>query len=323
MIRRALAMAAMAGSAAAPPCLAAGAVEAGAFESPALGVRKSYKVYLPESYRESSRRYPVVYLLHGWGAGEETWTSPSLDVGRAADELKLEAIIVMPDGDRSFYANSVTAADYEACVGDAKPARNRGESRRSYCVRTPRYEDYIVRDLVGHVDAAYRTVGRREGRALSGESAGGLGAMHLALRHKNLFSSVASHSAPLALLYEGPHPYERARVRLRTSFDSYPAGLREPVEILGTSIERWREHDPASLASRLKDGELAIYFDCGREDELGFHDMALYFHDRLRDLGISHEFESVPGGHDEKLWKERVKASLRFHARQFGRSARP
>jgi len=93
--------------------------------------------------------------------------------------------------------------------------------------------------------------------------------MQLAMRHKNVFSSVAVHSAFLSLLYEGPHPYVRGQVKIRTAIDvntAYPDALRT----FGSDISTWKNHDPASLVETLKNGELDIYFDCGAQDEYGF-----------------------------------------------------
>lgn len=287
------------------------------FESAALGVQKAYRVYLPEGYDNGTRRYPVIYLLHGWGVTENYWAD-NMGLAQTADAMQLQAIIVMPDGDRSFYANSSASVDFNACVADAAPQTNKQERREEFCVRTPMYENYIVRDLIPHIDGRYRTLTKREARAISGESAGGFGAMQLALRNKEIFSSVAVHSAFLSLLYEGPRPYQRGKVRNRSRIDP---GKMNPaaVETFGTGIARWRAHDPVSLVDGLRDGELDIYVDCGIQDEYGFHDEALYFHERLTARGIAHRFESVPGKHEDALWKQRIKYSLQFHADHFQR----
>jgi S-formylglutathione hydrolase FrmB len=296
--------------------LAGGSVSDGSFESPALGVQKSYRIYLPEGYVGGTRRYPVIYLLHGWGVTQKSWSSPALDLAGAADALQLNAMVVMPDGDRSLYANSLTAADYSTCLNDPNPQRNPREERSAFCVKTPRYADYIASDMVHHIDATYRTVARREARAITGESAGGFGAMSLAFRHPDVFSSVASHSGFLALLYSGPKPYVLGQATFHSRIT--PVATRAESEaIFGLDIHQWRKHDPYSLADKLKDGELSIYFDCGNDDASGFHDHALAFRDRLLALGIAHQFQSVPGGHDDALWRKQIAQSLQFHAAHF------
>ena len=199
----------------APPEPAAGGVGTVAtqtFRSAALGVNKSYRVYLPAGYARSDRRYPVVYLLHGISGVESDWLERG-DLARAADRLRLQAIVVMPDGDAGFYANSVTPARYEECMAGKSPFEEESP-RASTCVHKADYEDYIVRDLIAEVDARYRTVAERRGRAIDGLSMGGFGALSLAMRHRDLFSSAASHSGGVALFYQGPHPYDAARVDL-------------------------------------------------------------------------------------------------------------
>jgi S-formylglutathione hydrolase FrmB len=303
------------------PTWAQGTVSTETFYSPALDVQKAYRIYLPEGYAGSSERYPVIYLLHGLGVTETAWTQKPLDLAGTADAMKLKALVVMPDGDRSFYANSVTPVDYGACLHSLPPGQNKAEKPAEFCVRFPRYEDYIAVDLIQHIDGKYRTVAKREARAASGESAGGFGAMELALRHKELFGSVASHSGFFSLLYVGPHPYKHDQLVLRNTIDPNIPILQERINVFGRDVANWRAHDPLSLVDDLKDGELAIYFDCGEQDQFGFFDQALLFHDRLTERGIRHDFESIPGRHDEALWAKRIKYSLQFHADYFGKAA--
>ena len=91
------------------PALGDGTVMTKTFESPALGVEKAYRIYLPDGYHTDGRRYPVIYLLHGLGVTEKVWTAPSQDPQGAADAIILQAIVVMPDGERGYYANSLTS----------------------------------------------------------------------------------------------------------------------------------------------------------------------------------------------------------------------
>jgi S-formylglutathione hydrolase FrmB len=297
------------------PAFAGGTIARSTLSSDALGVTKAYRIYLPEGYASTTTRYPVIYLLHGWGVTENSWAD-TLHLGDTADRLHLQALVVMPDGDRSVYANSVTSTNYDKCLRDTAPVRNKTEPRGEFCVRTPRYENYIVRDLVHHVDKTYRTIATREGRGISGESAAGYGAMAIALRNRSLFSSVASHSGFLTLLYDGPHPYDKSKMRVLSKIDPHPQKL-EVQEIFGFDIENWRAHDPYFLAQDLRNNELAIYFDCGLEDDFGFQDHARAFHDRLTSLGIRHEFHLVHGQHDDQLFSARLLHGLTFHATSF------
>ena len=160
--------------------------------------------------------------------------------------------VEMPDGDRSFYANSVTPVDYEACLHSIPPGPNKSEKPEEFCVRFPQCEDYIVVDLIQHIDDKYRTLAKREARAISRESAGGFGAMELALRHKDLFGSVASHPRFFSLLYAGPHPYKRDQVVFRETIDPNMKILQERINGFGRDIANWRAHDPYLWSMILK-----------------------------------------------------------------------
>ncbi len=300
---------------AAPAAPRPGTVTDATFSSPALGVDKRYFVYLPAGYADSTTRYPVVYMLHGLGGNENNW-SRYMGLAKAADAMQLQAIVVMPDGDDSFYTNWVTDVDYDACLAGQRKF-GKAPDMHTECVRTPRYEDYITVDLVGHVDSTYRTIADRRARSIGGLSMGGFGALKLAMRHPDLFGSVASHSGVAALLYAGPFPYERGKVTLtedpRTWIKS--AGDFGVLfgQIFGTDIANWRKHDPALLAANLSNGDLAIYIDCGTEDEFRLHNGAAYLHEVLEERGIEHYFELMPGRHSLEFWADRIDDSLAFH----------
>lgn len=299
-----------------------GTVTTATFSSRALGVDKQYVVYLPSGYADSDARYPVVYMLHGLGGNEGNW-SEYMGLAKAADAMNLAAIVVMPDGDDSFYTNWATAVDYDACLAGSR-AFGTAKDMRTYCVREAKYEDYIVQDLVGHVDATYRTVPERRARSIGGLSMGGFGALKLAMRHPQLFGSVASHSGVAALLYTGPFPYEKGKVVLG---DDPQAWITSPGDfgvlfgnVFGTDIATWRANDPAVLAQQVDNGDLAIYIDCGTEDEFRLHNGAAYLHEVLEERGVEHFFELMPGKHALAFWADRIDDSLAFHAAYWARS---
>jgi enterochelin esterase-like enzyme len=128
-------------------------------------------VFLPPSYGlEKSRRYPVVYALHGFSIGAEQWTHeihvPQTIEGAFAQGAK-EMIIVLPDSktlhNGSMYSSSVTTGDFE---------------------------QFIARDLVGYIDAHYRTIPERQSRGLVGHSMGGYGATRIGMKHSDVFGSL-------------------------------------------------------------------------------------------------------------------------------------
>ena len=138
--------------------------------------RREVTVYLPPGYsRNPRKRYPVVYLLHGFAADHRAFmagvyanmnTRLSMDSLIRAGLVK-EMIVVTPNArnafDGSFYVNSVT---------------------------TGNWEDFIYRDLVSFIDRRYRTIRNRSGRGLAGHSMGGYGALWVGMRHPETFSAL-------------------------------------------------------------------------------------------------------------------------------------
>jgi S-formylglutathione hydrolase FrmB len=139
--------------------------------SPSLGNSEyAFAVLLPTGYDSSTKRYPVLFLLHGGGQTHTAFPSRSWFTREAAAR---DMIVVLPNGGRSFFANAAGLSN-------------------------SRYEDLIAHDLVEYVDTHYRTLATREGRAIAGISMGGFGSALIALRHPDLFGTAGPLSAPLA-----------------------------------------------------------------------------------------------------------------------------
>ena len=301
-----------------------GTVRVERFFSPALGVEKHYVVYLPPSYATApARRYPVAYYLHGLTGNEADWVSlASIDV--VADSLIAsgtpEMILVMPDGDDGWYTNWEEAPQpYGACMVDTLLNR----AAPALCVAQARYEDYIARDLVRHVDSTYRTLADRRHRGIAGLSMGGYGAVTIALEHPDVFSAGASHSGVLSPLFAGPHPFA-APARYHTAIDSLAAGWRGMwgaiAPAFGRTITAWAARDPAGLARRLaaSGGPMpALFIDVGAQD--GLVDQSRAFHAELAVLRIPHAYAEWPGKHDWKYWHAHVGESLRWLADRIAR----
>ena len=133
-------------------------------------------VYLPPSYAmQPNRRYPVVYMLHGftdtdfkWFGGAGGW----MNLKQVADDAMAsgaskEMILVVPNAFNkmhgAFYSDSMTTGDWE---------------------------DFIAHDLVAYIDQHYRTIARTESRGLAGHSMGGYGTMRIGMEHPDVFSSI-------------------------------------------------------------------------------------------------------------------------------------
>lgn len=303
---------------AAPPAQGPhGTVATKTFTSAALGVDKSYVVYLPAGYdAQPTKRWPVFYYLHGLGGSEVNWVEGGA-IDKTADRLGLAAIIVMPDGDDGFYVDGVAPIDYDACMKDGTGMFMPGhEPRRTSCVRKRSYESYITKDLVTHVDATFRTIASKDGRAIAGLSMGGFGALQLAMRHPDLFSAAASHSGVVSLIYNGPHPYQKDKVEILKDVKQWGGPFVEikrwMLGLFGDDIAHWREYDPTTLVDKLKPGTLALYLDCGTEDFFFLQNHAAWLHDLLLARKLEHVFYIGPGDHTFTFWKPRAEKSLEF-----------
>lgn len=309
------------GSATATPTPAVAATAAGKvvttkFHSDALGVDKDVVVYLPAGYDAApDRHWPVFYYLHGLTGDETNWVQGG-ELDHAADARGLQAIVVMPDGDNNFYVDSAMPIDYDTCLKDGTGLFIPQQNKQKTCVRHSAYETYITKDLVGWVDHAYRTIATRDGRGIAGLSMGGFGALMLAMRHPDLFSAAASHSGVDSLLFNGPVPYQKGHVELLQDPKLWGAGVGPMGTwvrgLFGKDITAWRAYDPGFLVDKLAPGQLALYLDCGTEDDFLLNNQAAYLHDLLLAKHIDHEFFLGPGHHNFEFWKTRVGNSLAF-----------
>ncbi len=273
-------------------------------------------VYLPPSYDEDDdRRYPVVYLLHSFGAGPEAWLGVSgyegMNVARSLDaqfrtDPTAEFIVVMPDARTRFggswYANS--------------PA-------------TGRWTDFVARDLVSFVDRAFRTRPDPASRALVGQSMGGYGALRVALWYPDTFGAVVALSSP-NLMSTNPFGVEGVRSALAVP-DPTTLDLAGPVpRVLWSKAVAfapdpahppfygrlpWRptadgrlEHDPmgwpaweeSALVNHLEErapalAPVEIRIEVGSADPL--RDESERFARRLQEHGVRPRFELFEGDH--------------------------
>ncbi len=231
------------------------------YVSRALGGRLRYEVHLPPGYAPGSGpRYPVVYFLHGLPSQPSGYRTLSF-VERALDSVGHPAILVVPQAARA------------------------GESDPEYIDRSPghRWGTAIASELPQVVDRRYRTIAGRRGRALVGLSAGGYGAMHLALSHLATFSAVESWSGYF-------HPTD-------------PTGT-QPLEL--GSRDRDAKVDVhqqlVAVRSRLRVLPTFIAFYVGRSDRR-FAAENEQLNQELSASGIAHVFRLYAGGHDQRLWQ--------------------
>ncbi len=270
---------------AAPP---ATTLDCSSISSKILGRPVNFCVALPAGLESSgASRYPTVYFLHGLFENEKRWSERGGE--QVLDDLLSTAqvgkfLVVLPDGGKTFYINSQDGKD--------------------------RYEDFLIQELVPYIDGKYRTVASAASRGISGTSMGGYGALHLAMRHPDVFGSASAHSAALLPKFPNPIPDEG-----RWKF--YARVLQGPF---GSPLNAsyWEENNPLTLAERPERfAGLKLYFDCGDHDRYGFQEGAQLLDRTLTAKGFQHEFALRPGDHGWSYLNQNMKYSLLFHWRFF------
>jgi putative tributyrin esterase len=233
------------------------------FESKLVGETLPYNVLLPVNYNQpdsKTKRYPVVYLLHGLMGHYNNW----LDKTRIADyAAAYDFIIVMPEGNDRWYTDSATA-----------PAE--------------KYESYILDELLPDVEKRFRVSAERDSRAIAGLSMGGYGAIKFGLKHPEMFALAASFSGA----------FNAASWTEREIKE--PGVIRDSVmRAFGSANSETRaKNDVAKLAREAAEKKLSLpylYVDCGTEDFL-FSDNR-EFVNLLAELKIPHEYRQLPGTH--------------------------
>lgn len=273
---------------------AQGRIDCNALKSKVLAQTVHYCVMLPPSYDtattgRSRRRYPVLYFLHGLGDNEQTlfktggWNviQDLRQQGQISDFL-----VVAPEGRNSFYINS---ADGRV-----------------------RYSDFFIREFIPYIEAHYFVSRERAARAITGVSMGGYGALRFAFAYPELFSSVSAQSA--ALITESPQEINAAMHSGTPLGRLLGAVFGNPV-----NVPHWNQNSPFVLAkqNRGRIAKLAIYFNCGNEDEFGFENGAEALHKQLQAEGIKHEFHLYPGNHSAAYFLAYLDEILKFHSRAF------
>jgi PhoPQ-activated pathogenicity-related protein/S-formylglutathione hydrolase FrmB len=267
-------------------------VKAVEFSSEAIGRKMKYNIVLPARYEQTTDRYPVLYLLHGFSSNYTAWAIMGVPEYARAYDL----IVVMPDVGNSWYVNWARSED--------------GQKNR--------WEDFIIKDLVGHVDATYRTIAKREGRAINGLSMGGYGGLMLGLKNPDVFCSIGSQSGAVAYAKQ---QYERLK-----DGKELPRPTREPsntpnplIKIEGFSSQAERTprgqifvtaedaaaYDPFQLVLKVSRDKLPhIYLDCGTEDRLIEANQA--FVKLLTENKVPFTYSQSGGGHVAPYWAREV-----------------
>jgi S-formylglutathione hydrolase FrmB len=257
-------------------------------ESKLMARQMPYNLIVPEGYdyaANKSKKYPVIYLLHGLTGHFNNWAE---NTKLSEFAYKYQYIIVMPEGNDGWYTDSAT-------------------------VEGDKYESYIVRELIPEIDKNFRTISERNSRAIAGLSMGGYGSLKFGLKYPEMFSLVGSFSGALGAPTWTDSVFGNWKA-LRDSVRSVYAeeGSKTRAE---NDIYKIVREIPAEKQKNLP----FIYLDCGTEDFLIRENRD--FAALLFEKKIPHEFRQLPGKHDWNYWNSQVEEFLELSEKHLGQNA--
>lgn len=183
----------------------------------------SFNALVPEGKKGP---FPVLYLLHGMSDNYTAWTRRT-PIERYVQGLPL--IVVMPDGDRSFYCDAVERPTWQ-------------------------YDTFVSSDLVSFIDQTFNTIAEREGRAIAGLSMGGYGAVKLALKHPDVYCAGISYSGAVLAANRSETPDWSPSKDWSAIFGANPSGGPDDTVALAKKIDKAKAP--------------ALWIDCGVDDFL-------------------------------------------------------
>lgn len=264
--------------------------EGQSISSEILGYPVEYAVYLPPDYDTSSRSYPVVYLLHGYGDDETGWIQFG-EIDRLADAAIASGeippmVIIMPDGKKNWYINN-----HDSSV---------------------RYEDFFLEEFIPAVESVYRIRSEKRFRGVSGLSMGGYGSLVYALRRPDLFAACSALSSGLRTTAEHAQAENERYDRVFTPVFGPDRGGEKRI------TEHFLRNNPIHLVETGDVDDIKsvrFYIDCGDEDFLFEGNSAL--HVAMRKRGVPHEYRVRDGGHQWSYWRSGVIPGLKFIGESF------
>jgi len=244
-----------------------------------------YTVYLPADYEKSERNYPVVYLLHGYTDNHTGWLQFG-EINRYADQAIAAGtippmIIVMPNGDSSWYINSYDGKE--------------------------KYEDFFVKEFMPAIEKTYRIKAEKKYRGVAGLSMGGYGSLLYALKYPELFAAAAPLSAAV---FDDDAMLGMADKNFEITFGPlFGRGLKGKDRL----NKAWYDNAILKIVETKSADDLKkvrYWIDCGDDDFLTKGNCLL--HILLTDKKVPHEYRVRDGAHSWTYWRTGITDALQF-----------
>ncbi|MEO5996290.1 MAG: alpha/beta hydrolase-fold protein [Chitinophagaceae bacterium] len=265
-------------------------MESKTVKSAILGREVKYSIYLPADYSTAERAYPVVYLLHGYTDDNTGWLQFG-EINRYADKAISEGtippmIIVMPNGDSSWYINSYDGKE--------------------------KYEDFFIKEFMPAIEKTYRIKNEKRYRGIAGLSMGGFGTLIYAIKYPQLFAAAAPLSA--AVFSDDATIALTDEIWERTFAQLYGHGLKGKGRLNAVynsnSILKMVETKSADDLKKVR-----YWIDCGDDDFLTKGNCLL--HMALSDKKVPHEYRVRDGAHTWTYWRTGITDALQFIGQSF------
>ncbi|MBN8854217.1 MAG: esterase [Sphingobacteriales bacterium 50-39] len=259
-------------------------------KSTILNRNVKYTIYLPPDYESSERSYPVVYLLHGYTDDNTGWLQFG-EINHYTDKAIADGtippmIIVMPNGDSSFYINSYDGKE--------------------------NYEDFFIKEFMPAIEKTYRIKAEKHYRGVAGLSMGGYGTLIYSLKHPDLFAAAAPLSAAV---FDDSTLMTMPDISWTNTFGQlYGRTLNGRDRF----TKAWYDNSPLKLVeTRSSDAlrQVRYWIDCGDDDFLSKGNCLL--HIALMEKHVPHEFRIRDGAHNWTYWRTGITDALAFIGTSF------
>lgn len=208
---------------------------------------------------------PTLYLLHGYGGNYSNWVEKVPYLKTLVDRYNY--MIVCPDGGiGSWYWDS--SPDFQ-------------------------YETFVSKELVNYIESNFKVCKHKSGRAITGLSMGGHGALYLAIRHQDVYGAVGSTAGGVDIR-PFPNNWE----------------MSKRLGEFGENKDKWNAHTVIEMLHLVKPNNLKIFIDCGYDDF--FFTVNQELHNKMTYLNIPHTYLNMPGKHNWDYWAQSIGFQMAF-----------
>lgn len=235
-------------------------------------MNKSIKAVVIKPDNSADKVLPTLYLLHGYSGDYSNWVNKVPYIKTLVDRYNY--MVVCPDGGYgSWYWDIHEDQNYQ-------------------------YETFISKELVNHIEQKYTVCKERNGRAITGLSMGGHGALYIGLRNQELYGAVGSTAGGV-------------------DFRPFPNNweINKRLGEYAVNKENWNNHTVVELLHLVKPNSQQYFIDCGIDDF--FYDVNKELHKRMTYLNIPHTFLSMPGKHNWDYWAQSIQFQMAFFDHYF------